>query len=882
MSFANGRLPTIVKPIAYDIEILADLSEFTFRGSVRIRLAIRQTTSKITFHSSDLHLESPRVIVTTDKAAYEVAINNIVHDKKKELVNLHLSTEVPSGATAELSVDFHRALAQGQAGFTWSKLDLEGKPQFYAFTQLAPIQARRVFPCWDEPAMKARFSIALITDANNVNLSNMPVLSEEPYVVQGSGVSWKRTQFETTPPMSTYIVAFATGPFAYLETSYKSPLSGTAQYSLDVAEAVLPIYERAFDVEYPLPKFDTLIVNGFDAGAVENWGLIMGSPVSFLLDDLNNLAGKRLVAKTQTHETGHMWFGNITTTAWWDTVYLNEGQVILPLLLTLIHPEWDEDQMFILERLQGGMASDALLSAHPIEWKDFNIDNVMEIFDSLSYSKGASVLRMLSTHVGEDKFLQGVSKYLQDHRYGSTVSKDLWDSLAAIVGHDISALMDSWVTRVGFPVINVSEKDGVVQVRQDRFMESGRQTPGQNETIWHVPLSILSLPKEGGVRVDHNTVLTEREMTLSLDPAIPFKLNANTTGFYRVLYSGKIAENVAKLVAQKGSPLSVADRIGLVLDALALAKAGFSNVSDALSFLDHFRREENALVWSSIAGGLNAIANTWWEHERIQDYLGSFQRELFSPLVERLGFEYPQNEPDNTKILRTCAIAQAALSGDKNVIEELKQRFANFIKTGDESVIPSDLRALSFRIANQYGTQEDYLFLKETALASKIESIRIAALIALGASPDMSFAEETWDMIMSSGLGTDIIYLCVGLRDNYKTRRFLANKFRENYDALAAKLYGNYSWQPLISYSHEQLSTKEDYQTAKEFFKTKDMSMYTMTVEQILESIISRADWIERSTSELLSWLEKRTPPEISSGPSGSDGQKRSWGCLVA
>lgn len=393
-------------------------------------------------------------------------------------------------------------------GYYKSQYESEGKEVVYTLTQfevslLLPYcvhsflnppfrqatAARRAFPCWDEPLLKATFKINMISRADTVNVSSMPVASEEEYKPgseSGTTVSslsewfsaltlkdqdasnkWKISRFETTPPMSSYIVAFANGNFAHLESSYTSPLSRKtrplriyttpdlihqAQFALDVKAKVLPIYETVFDVEYPLPKLDTLVAHDFDAGAMENWGLITGRTSAFLLDPKRtDMAAKQRVVSTQSHEVAHMWFGNIVTMEWWDNLYLNEGFATVMgevIIVDKIYPEWKVYASFITEHLNAALHLDAKLSSHPIEVDCPDANQINQIFDSLSYSKAGSCLRMLSDFVGEELFLKGVSIYLKRRLYGNSVTNDLWEGISEATGKDIPKIMQNWVSKV--------------------------------------------------------------------------------------------------------------------------------------------------------------------------------------------------------------------------------------------------------------------------------------------------------------------------------------------------------------------------------------------------------------------------------------------------
>ncbi|KAG8726240.1 Aminopeptidase 2 mitochondrial, partial [Ceratobasidium sp. 428] len=381
-------------------------------------------------------------------------------------------------------------LTGSMLGYYYSSAAHEGKPRNYTLTQFEPTAARRAYPCWDEPALKATYSITLISREDTVSLSNMPAISEKPFVeseikesekggvgklvkmkmktkVEGGTINkkgWKITSFEKTPPMSSYLVAFANGHFEHLESTYTSPLSGKtrplriyatkdiihqAQFALDVKAKVLPIYEKVFDVEYPLPKLDTLVANDFDAGAMENWGLITGRTSVFLFDEKkSDLLAKKRVATVQSHECAHMWFGDIVTMNWWNSLWLNEGFATIAgevIIIDKVFPEWRVHSEFITHHLERALELDAQRSSHPIEVDCPDANQINQIFDALSYSKAASMLRMLARYVGEDVFLKGVSIYLKKRLYGNSDPQDLWDGISEAAGVDVGKIMKNWV-----------------------------------------------------------------------------------------------------------------------------------------------------------------------------------------------------------------------------------------------------------------------------------------------------------------------------------------------------------------------------------------------------------------------------------------------------
>ncbi|KAI0806986.1 peptidase family M1-domain-containing protein [Fomes fomentarius] len=887
------RLPTDVKPTHYDLTVWTDLENNKFEGVVHVDLHVNKETSKLVLNTASLELGDVSLQSGTDAQDVQTASAREFDDANERGI-FSFGKALPAGSKARISVSFKGELTGDMLGYYRSTGGEDGGIK-YTLTQFEPTAARRAFPCWDEPLLKATVAVTLVSRVNSVNLSNMPAISEEVYrpenVDKDSWLAkkmasladagqWKVTKFKTTPPVSTYLIAYANGPFEYLESSYKSPLSGKvrplriyatadiisqAQFALDIKRKVLPLYEEVFDIEYPLPKLDTLVASDFDSGAMENWGLITGRTSAFLLDPKSaDLRSKQNVATTQSHEVAHMWFGNITTMEWWDNLYLNEGfatlmgEKIILVSVDKVFPEWKLDSEFLTTHFFQARALDAKLSSHPIEVDCPDANMINQIFDHLSYAKAGSVLRMLASYVGEDRFLKGVSIYLKKHTYKNSVTKDLWEGIQAATGLDIPKMMDNWVKKMGYPVVTVTEKDGGIYVRQDRFLETGPADPKDNETIWTIPLNLLSVSDEGKAVLNKDLLLDEREKFISLDTTKPFKLNADTTGFYATRYSAERLAKLGQQVAAKDSPFSLADRMGLVGDALALSKAGYTPVSSALELISTLKDEKEYLVWGTISSNLSTIVSTWWENPQVIDKLDAFRRELFVPLVKQYGFEYSESDSYDVQQLRTTAIEAAASAGDKWVVDELKSRFDHFLKTGDESKIPSDLRQIAFTIGVREGGRPEWEAVRRIAAKPDNPGQGIAAMRAMGFSKDQKIGEETFDFILNQARDQDTFYYARGLQANVKTRHFLAEKFMEHFTEFEKRYAGNFGLIRWTEISFGALSSDEDYKKVSAFFKGKDTSKFDMALKQTLDTIHSRAAWVKRSTDELNKWLEQR------------------------
>jgi aminopeptidase 2 len=879
------RLPTNVQATHYDVTLKTDLEGLAFQGLVKVSLDVKEETSNIVLNTSDLELG--KATLYSDSLKEEQDATFVSFDKTQERTTYQLSNKLPAGSKAELKIAFTGKLTGNMMGYYRSSWEQDGKTKYYALTQFEPTAARRAFPCWDEPLLKATFAVTMISRADTVNLSNMPANSEEALesanvpsdlaeiVATTKNEQWKITKFQTTPPMSSYIVAFANGHFDHIETSVVMPLSGKtvplrvyttpdvihqAQFALDVKAAVLPLYEKVFDVEYPLPKLDTLVASDFDAGAMENWGLITGRTTAYLLDPKRaDQSAKKRIASIQSHEVAHMWFGNITTMEWWNYLYLNEGfatlmgEVIIP---DKVFPEWRVTSEFITEHLDRALALDGKVSSHPIEVDCPDANHINQIFDALSYSKAASVLRMLSNYVGEDKFLKGVSLYLKEKLFANSVTHDLWKGISKSTGLDITQLMENWITKIGYPVLTVKENANSITIRQDRFLETGPSTPEQNETIWNVPLCLAST-KDGKTTVDKTAILQEREKTIELDTSKPFKLNAGTTGVYRVLYTPERLSKIAEEASKPDSVFTLDDRMGLVQDAFALSQAGFAKLSSSLTLVNLWKAESEYLVWRVIGNSIGDIMSIWWENDAVVEKLKAFRRALFVPLVEKLGFDYPEKESVDTTLLRTLAVAQAAGAGDENVIKELKSRFRHYLETGDNTKIPADLQNTIFTISVKHGGREEYDFMAKIHDKPKTPSEKLAAIAGMCSTPDPALLEETTQFITNKSRDQDIVYFFAYLAGNFKARRTLTKYVEDQYDGLYKRFEGNFTLGSLIKYSTSFYSSQKDLAAIEAYYKDKDISKYDQSLAQAKDSIRARSAYVERSTEDLTEWLSK-------------------------
>lgn len=513
-----------------------------------------------------------------------ILTSEIVLLPERELAQFIFQTKLPVG-DAILYVNFTGELNDKMKGFYRSKYNNAAGEECYAgVTQFEATDARRCFPCWDEPAIKATFDITLHVPKNRVALSNMPCVRERDSTLNRDN---KILKFATTPVMSTYLVAVVVGEYDYVEGKSSdgvlvrvyTPVGKSEQglFALEVATKVLPYYKEYFNIAYPLPKMDLIAISDFSAGAMENWGLVTYRETFLLVDPENtSTIRKQSIALTVGHEIAHQWFGNLVTMEWWTHLWLNEGYASFVEFLCVNHlfPEYDIWTQFVTDMYTRALELDCLKNSHPIEVPVGHPSEIDEIFDEISYNKGASVIRMLHHYIGDEDFRKGMNIYLTRHQYKNTSTEDLWTALQEASSKPVAEVMSTWIKQMGFPVVKVKSavqkgNSRVLTLEQEKFCADGG-TP-ENAIIWMIPINI-STPKSKNA---YSTVLDKKKMEITLNDVGAddwVKINPGTIGCYRTQYPPEMLEQFIPAIKNKSLP--PLDRLGLLDDLFALVQAG--------------------------------------------------------------------------------------------------------------------------------------------------------------------------------------------------------------------------------------------------------------------------------------------------------------------
>ncbi|KAF9908821.1 hypothetical protein BX616_011369 [Lobosporangium transversale] len=831
-------LPKNVAPEHYNIKLWPNLTTFIFQGEVSI-----------------------------NHKAIEIKLTEI-----DQVATFTFAQPIPKGK-AVLQIEFEGEHNDRMNGFYRSQYkDAQGQTKYMVVTQFEACDARQAFPCWDEPAVKATFSVALVVPWELEALSNMPIkemTSVDPAV--------KTVYFEKTPVMSTYLVAFAVGDFEYIETTttklekpitcrvYTLPgLKEQGRFALEITPKILEYFTEIFGSAYPLPKLDHIAVPDFDAGAMENWGLITYRTVALLYDEkTSDAANKEQVAYTVAHEIAHQWFGNLVTMEWWEHLWLNEGFATWVGTLAVDHlfPSWDTWSNFIVNEYQQGLSLDSLRSSHPIEVPVSDPHEIHQIFDAISYSKGAAVIRMLSNWLTVDVFLAGIRRYLKKHEYKNASTDDLWNALSEESKVDVKEFMNTWTRVIGIPILNVTEDEGVVTVEQHRFLSTNDVTEEEDKTIWWVPLGVH--PKPASI-TDHNQTLKTRELKFEVSKAKGganfYLINKNFTGVFRTNYPANAIRQLGHAILEGNPALGVAERAGLLADQSSLATSGHSGVDRLFDLIQYYKNERSFVVWDLLLSKLDHIAQVFSINERTHNAIKHFQRKLVNDLAHELGWEFPEGEDYLTSRLRGAIISSAGRSGHEPTVKEALRRFKLFMEDGadQDKVLHPSTRRTTFEIAIAHGVVKEFDQVLQYFRTTPKQDQQSLCLAALGtAVHGKEQIERMFKFALSEEVrAQDFMYVLAGLSMNIQARLSAWEWIKGNWATLQERYTGNMGMLGFcVKIPINKMADPSLLTDLEEFFKDKDTRDFERDLEQAKEGLRIRSKWVARDGAALESWL---------------------------
>ena len=746
-----GKLPKQVVPTEYSIRVVPHIENFTFVGSEMVKLNVRSPARQLVLNALELKIQAASV------DGKELQASAIKIDEETELLTLTL----PSGLAAgdhSLTLRFTGKINQQGQGLFHVPYQEQGSGarKVMLGTQLEATDARRFFPCWDEPAFRARFELTVVVPENWLAVSNMPVESETK--IAGG----KEVRFAPTPPMSSYLNVFVAGELDVIESRVGPTLvrviatKGKAElgrYALEASAQILQYYNDYFGVPYPLPKLDQIAIPGGFGGAMENWGGITYFESALLFDPKNSSAEtKQRIYEVIAHEMAHMWFGDLVTMAWWDNLWLNEGFAswMGSKCTAQFNPQWEVWLARELPRdptRRTGIAKDAAMegdarsTTHPIQQRIATEAEANNAFDDITYKKGQSFLRMLESFLGQDVFRDGIRRYIDAHKYSNTTTADLWNALSDASKKAVDEIAAGWTEQPGFPVVNVKRSAGDdVRLTQERFTVNFKKAP---PLLWQIPLTYSVV---GGTPA--TLLMTDKTASLENIPADrPLKLNVNGAGNYRVEYDDASWQLLLKALPELG----VEDRVNLMSDAWALVQAGRKPASFYFELVEKLPASTDLAEHEQIIDVLefmNRLLIDSPAREKFQQYA----RSLLRPTLETLGWQPKLSEPPSAGNLRASLIKGLGDLDDSEVVASCRNLFEKYL--ADPASLPPDLRAPVLTVVGRYADEKTWSKLHERGLKTTSSEEKQNHYDALASAIDPKLVKKTLAIALTDELPT--------------------------------------------------------------------------------------------------------------------------------
>ena len=852
------RLPPTATPEHYDLAFVVDIGGRRFEGTETIRIRIDQPTNRIVLNAAEIDFREVTIGAGAAAARAHVSL-----DPAAETATLTVANALPAGP-AEIHIRYSGVLNDKLRGFYITR----GDKRNYAVTQLESTDARRVFPSFDEPAYKATFAVTLTIDRGDVAISNGRVISDTP----GPGSGQHTVKFATSPKMSSYLVAMAVGDFECLEGAADlTPIrvctppgkKELGRIALESAQQILTFYNAYYAIKYPFGKLDMLAVPDFAASAMENTAAVFYRETALLADSATaSVATRKNIAATVAHELAHQWFGNLVTMQWWDDLWLNEGLAtwMETRPMAASKPEWN----LAVDEARGTHAAidlDSLQSAHAIHTPVRTPAEIDALFDTITYQKGAAVVRMIERYVGAGPFRDGVNAYLQAHAYGSATSEDFWKTIAATSGKPVDQILPTFINQPGVPIIEVSPltctgngQSTRATFGQERFLLDATDARAA-ASVWQVPACL-----KAGASANSTACLVISAPRLTLDVAQGcvswIFANAGAQGYYRTAYAPEILRALAPHVEDA---LSAPERVTLIGDEWALVRANRHTAADYLTLAAGYGREPVSGVLGDVTARLGFI-HEYLTTDVTRGQFETFVRTMLRPLFGQLGFSLstlPPDDNDDRRSLRAVVIsALGTIANDGDVVRQSRAALDRLLAGG--AALDPTLAESVVHIAAQHGDQRLYDALAAAAASATSPDDRDLYFLASAEFRDPRIIDRALQRTLSSDVRTqDTARYLASFFDNPAARPRAWSFVKSNWAALDPKLR-IYHAGATLARALDSFCDSAARDDIRAFFDTHSLPGVTGALNQTIERINNCIDLREKQTKPVSDWLRRR------------------------
>lgn len=823
-------------PEHYDLSLVLERTARTFHGSVRIT----------GYQASDIDLPLHAKDLTITKAAIDGRSVDFSHGEHDEL----RLVSTTSGAHV-VDLEFKGKITDAMHGLYPCYFEENGVKKELLATQFESHHAREVFPCVDEPAAKATFSLTLTTETGVEVLGNMPIEA------QHTEDTTLITRFDKTPRMSSYLLAFVVGELQKKTATTKGGVevnvwatraqpAAALDFPLDIAVRTIEYYDEYFGTAYPLPKADHVALPDFSSGAMENWGLITYREMALLADPTTtSISSRQYIATVIAHELAHQWFGNLVTMQWWNDLWLNESFATLMeyLAVDAIHPEWNIWHDFATNESIAALRRDALDGVQAVQVEVNHPDEISTLFDpAIVYAKGARLLRMVQHFVGEEAFQRGLKQYFTDFAYDNTVGNDLWQALSDASGQDIIDMMNTWTSQPGFPVIHASLSGDTVTLTQEQFFIGSHQP---SDTRWPIPLN---------ASCDHAPqLMIDKEISFEHSSNNPLILNTSGSAHFITHYDSILLEKlIEKLHDATLEPLA---KIQLLNEATLLARGGMLSSDQLIPIIDAYRSETSEPVWGIISLAIGELKKFVQDDEAAEQKLRQLSRDIARPLYDKLGWSPTHDESEEDTKLRSTIVGLTLYGEDQEAIAQAQKLY----QTTPLEKLDPELRPLIISSVVRHGDKDivdDLLERYRTSQSAELKQdicIGITSTRSPEKIAELLEAIKQPEVIKPQDVARWFIYLVRGR----ESRDIAWQWLQDNWGWIETTFAGDKSYDDYPRYSAGGLSTRSQLDSYRKFFEPKQsILVLTRAIQLGLGEIEGRVELIERDQAAVVRALE--------------------------